>query len=514
MDVHKMKRFIKKIIANHNLQSHGDTIVEVMISMAVLAVVVAAAYATSTRAFDASLNSQSRDQGVSYAQQQLELIKEADNSLPSTISTFTSSPGTPFCIDSSNKTRKSVSSGNCTVNSQYRVAVTYNNSAQEFQVTTTWDSATNLPQQAILFYKPNDSFVGAPTLCTPTTCASTLTNPPSVGVSATKGTINVGDTDTINWSTINVKPGSCTASGPGGFGGADANLNPGTFNTTALNTIGTNTFTINCTDTVNNPASGSTSVTVINPVPSATTGAASSITYNSATLNGSVNPNGFATTYVFNYGTTSTYGSTTGAVSAGAGSSSISAATGIGGLSASTLYHFRICATNAYGTTCGSDNTFTTANNPPPIVNYFYASPSSIGYGGSTTLYWGSTYATSCTYGPPTGATGTGALYSTTTYGLNCSGPGGSVGTYYATVSVDPPPPPPPPCSAWASGSNISGSQALISGGGSSCDYFYDSIVGWNGGGTWGPTGRPVCHTQSGGADPWGWLSSGSWCSG
>ncbi|HET7528957.1 MAG TPA: hypothetical protein VFJ84_01860, partial [Candidatus Saccharimonadales bacterium] len=44
----------------------GDTIVEVMISMTVLAVVVAAAYAISTRSFQSGLNTQYRDQAVNY----------------------------------------------------------------------------------------------------------------------------------------------------------------------------------------------------------------------------------------------------------------------------------------------------------------------------------------------------------------------------------------------------------------------------------------------------------------
>ena len=45
--------------------------------------------------------------------------------------------------------------------------------------------------------------------------------------------------------------------------------------------------------------------------PSATTQAASSITTSSATLNSYVNPNGLSTTIYFQYGLTTSYGSTT-----------------------------------------------------------------------------------------------------------------------------------------------------------------------------------------------------------
>ena len=47
------------------------------------------------------------------------------------------------------------------------------------------------------------------------------------------------------------------------------------------------------------------------PLPAATTGAAESITTGSAAVTGTVNPGGEATTYQFEYGTTTSYGLTT-----------------------------------------------------------------------------------------------------------------------------------------------------------------------------------------------------------
>jgi hypothetical protein len=96
--------------------------------------------------------------------------------------------------------------------------------------------------------------------------------------------------------------------------------------------------------------------------PAATTNAASSVTSSGATLNGSVNPRGAATTYRFDYGTSTGYGKSTTAGSAGSGTSAVNESAHLSGLAASTTYHYRIEATNSTGTTYGADKTFTTSS--------------------------------------------------------------------------------------------------------------------------------------------------------
>ncbi|MGA8296249.1 MAG: G1 family glutamic endopeptidase [Acidimicrobiales bacterium] len=96
--------------------------------------------------------------------------------------------------------------------------------------------------------------------------------------------------------------------------------------------------------------------------PSAKTGSATSITSSGATLNGTVNPNGSATEYFFEYGTTTRYGSATSPVSAGSGRSSIAVSAPISSLSASTTYHFELVAVNSRGTSYGGDASFTTSS--------------------------------------------------------------------------------------------------------------------------------------------------------
>lgn len=98
--------------------------------------------------------------------------------------------------------------------------------------------------------------------------------------------------------------------------------------------------------------------------PVATTVAASNISATSATLNGTVNANGWTTTVSFDYGLTAGYGTnlaaTTG-VSVGVFDNDKAVAVTVTGLTCATTYHFRASAVNNDGTTNGGDLTFTTS---------------------------------------------------------------------------------------------------------------------------------------------------------
>ena len=93
--------------------------------------------------------------------------------------------------------------------------------------------------------------------------------------------------------------------------------------------------------------------------PAVTTGIATSIASHSATLRGTVDPNGCNTTVHFQYGTTTNYGSVTANHNYN-GNTTQNVSGNISGLAASTTYHFRTVATNNAGTRYGSDRTFTT----------------------------------------------------------------------------------------------------------------------------------------------------------
>ena len=98
-----------------------------------------------------------------------------------------------------------------------------------------------------------------------------------------------------------------------------------------------------------------------NPVPpGASTEAAADVTQTAATLKAKVDPNGAATTYKFEYGTSEAYGLSSAEKSAGDGDVSIDVEIPVTGLTSSTTYHVRVVATNAAGVTRGLDRTFTT----------------------------------------------------------------------------------------------------------------------------------------------------------
>ena len=105
------------------------------------------------------------------------------------------------------------------------------------------------------------------------------------------------------------------------------------------------------------------------PTPAVTTNAATNVASFSATLNGSLNPRGSTTTVYFQYGLTTSYGSTT-PTQTQTGNTSRNISANISGLMASHTYHFRIVAHNNGGTSYGSDRTFTTlsATGPPVVI--------------------------------------------------------------------------------------------------------------------------------------------------
>ncbi|GAC1319565.1 MAG: glycoside hydrolase family 43 protein [Thermoleophilaceae bacterium] len=125
--------------------------------------------------------------------------------------------------------------------------------------------------------------------------------------------------------------------------------------------------------------------------PTASTGAAQGVGARSATVTGAVTPNGSSTSYLFEFGTSTGYGSKTAAQSAGAGTIPVTVSAVLSGLTPATVYHFRLIATHCdgcrAGTTEGADETFTTG-----YQNATYSSsapdPFVLDNGGTHNDYW------------------------------------------------------------------------------------------------------------------------------
>ncbi|MCX6244406.1 MAG: GEVED domain-containing protein [Bacteroidetes bacterium] len=200
-------------------------------------------------------------------------------------------------------------------------------------------------------------------------------------------------------------------------------------------------FRINGVNTYGTSNGGDLTFTTATVAPVITTLAATGVTNAVATLNGSCVANNSSTTVSFEYGLTTTYGSTAAGIpSPIAGMASTNFSANIGGLTSNQTYHFRAKGVNAGGTSYGTDQTFftvcLTAGAAGPITG-----PGQVCNGGSGYVYTVAaiTNATGYTWSVPFGATITaGANTNTITvsfpnpsfsgnvsvYGVGCAGNG------------------------------------------------------------------------------------------
>lgn len=110
----------------------------------------------------------------------------------------------------------------------------------------------------------------------------------------------------------------------------------------------------------NGPNAGAVVSFVTVTVPRFDSAAVRSLTAHTAELTASINPGSGDTTYRFEYGTSTAYGSRVPIPDAdiGAGASDVAVSQRIGGLEENVTYHWRVVATNSAGTTIGVDHTF------------------------------------------------------------------------------------------------------------------------------------------------------------
>lgn len=119
-------------------------------------------------------------------------------------------------------------------------------------------------------------------------------------------------------------------------------------------------------------------------LPAVSTGKAVHVSYGSATLEGSVTPNGGDTSYYFQYGLTTAYGSQTAIADAGSGTSKVDVNLPITGLEPLSLYHYRLVAVNSAGPVIGADKTLLTQK--VPLTLQILSSPNPVLFGGTVTV--------------------------------------------------------------------------------------------------------------------------------
>ena len=223
------------------------------------------------------------------------------------------------------------------------------------------------------FTVTSDTQITATVPAAATTGPVAVTTPAGTGTSTASFTVT-GTAPAVSSFTPTSGPSGTSVTITGsGFTGATAVKFNGTTATFTVTSDTQITATVPAAATtgpvaVTTPAGTGTStasftVSAAPQAPAVVTTAPSGVTSSAATLNGTVNPEGQSTTYHFEYGTTTSYGTTIPSPdgSAGSGTSAVNESSGLTGLTASTTYHYRLDATNGTGTTNGSDQQFTTS---------------------------------------------------------------------------------------------------------------------------------------------------------
>ena len=181
----------------------------------------------------------------------------------------------------------------------------------------------------------------------------TITGTDFTGASA----VHFGASQAASFSVVNTT--QITATSPAGAGTADVTV------TTPSGTSATGAADQFTYDAAKIPPPPSSPVVL--------TGAPSVHSSSAAALEGSVNPQGLATSAHYEYGLDSqfrasgpVYDQSTPSQSVGSDFSSHTVVASLSGLVPNALYHVRLVATNSAGTTFGPDATFTTKEDAPP----------------------------------------------------------------------------------------------------------------------------------------------------
>ena len=247
-----------------------------------------------------------------------------------------------------------------------------------------------------------------------------------MSLTASPSSVASGGSSTLSWTTSNAT--ACTASG--GWTGTKA-LNG---SETRSGLTSTATYTLTCTGA---GGSASQAVTVnvmpVNPPPTLALTASPS-----AIVQGNASSLTWSTTNATSCAASGDW----------AGTKATSGTQSTGALGSIRTYNYTLSCNGAGGSTSQTAAVTVSATPPAPTVS-LRANPAQVAQGGTSTLTWSTTNASSCTASggwsgtkPTSGSQVTAALTQTTTFTLTCSGAGGS-GSNNTTVTVSPPTPAP-----------------------------------------------------------------------
>lgn len=122
-------------------QQAGDTIVEVIIAVSVVATILVGAFTVTNHSARAVRDSEEHAQALQFLQGQVELLRHAAavrSSLPSSLST-------PFCLSTTAYYQPASGNSNCTKSSLYDVSISSPTSSPAVGATTTFDLVASWP---------------------------------------------------------------------------------------------------------------------------------------------------------------------------------------------------------------------------------------------------------------------------------------------------------------------------------------------------------------------------------
>ena len=138
------------------LKQAGDTIVEVLIAIAVVSSVLAGAYVSSNKALQQSRQSQERGEALKYAEAQVEQLKDAAATVPSTFTVSgafcylagarKSLAGTPAATADADVLTTAVYPNNCRQGTTtfYYTVIQRASDNSTFTITVRWDPVTTV----------------------------------------------------------------------------------------------------------------------------------------------------------------------------------------------------------------------------------------------------------------------------------------------------------------------------------------------------------------------------------
>ena len=274
--------------------------------------------------------------------------------------------------------------------------------------------------------KPFDTLTDSPPTVITGNATNLSTNSATLG-----GSVNANGLSTTSWFEYGTTSGSYTStSSTQSVSGTNATTI--SINISGLSSGTTYFYRIaaqNSAGTSYGSEKSFKTVTDTTKLPKVTTGSATSVTSNSAKLDGTVNANNLETYVWFEYGTKSgSYGSVSSTQKV-TGTSDTTVSISISGLSSATKYYYRIAAQNNSGTSYGSEKSFTTSDTSAPTGSISINGDATYTKSTSVTLTLSATdnagvtgyYISNSSTKPSASVSGWTSITSTTSYSANVS---------------------------------------------------------------------------------------------